>query len=142
MWPCYVLIFSIFTYVLHINEFFIHPDSLFLNKYVLVLLTFKPVTVSICSCAETLSYFSDSFIILSSLLPSFHHLRLDFPRSDSRVCGRGFPSHCDGEVCFPRLEFCEEELAVCHLWHWRLRQLYDHHVAQCGGFLDETQLAC
>lgn len=67
--------------------------------------------------------------------PSLYHLCLDFPRSDSRVCRGGIPSHCDGEVCFFPLVFCEEELAVCHLWHRRLHQLYDHHVSQRGGCL-------
>ncbi len=75
------------------------------------------------------------------MLPSLHHLCLDFPRSNSCVCRGGFPSHCNGEVRFPGLVFCEEELAVCHLWHWRLHQLYDHHVSQRGGCLDKHHLA-
>lgn len=85
--------------------------------------------------------FLNTYITHSSMLPSLHHLCLDFPRSDSRVCRGGFPSHCDGEVRFLGLVFCEEELAVCHLWHWRLHQLYDHHVSQRGGCLDKHHLA-
>lgn len=79
--------------------------------------------------------------IPSALLPSLHHLHLDFPRSDSRVCRGGFPSNCDGEVCFLQLVFCEEELAVRYLWHRCLHQLYDHHVSQRGGCLDKHHLA-
>lgn len=78
----------------------------------------------------------------SSLLLSPPSLSLDFPRSDSCVCCGGFPSHCNGKVCFPQLAVCEEELAVCHIWHWCLHQLYDYHVSQRGRCLDKHHLAC
>lgn len=88
-----------------------------------------------------------TFLNTSSITPplfaSFSppSLCLDFPRSDSCVCCGGFPSHCNGEVRFPQLVFCEEELAVCHLRHWRLHQLYDYHVSQRGRCPDKHQMA-
>lgn len=72
----------------------------------------------------------------------FASLPLDFPRPDGCVCCGGFPSHCDGKVCFPRTVLCEEELAVRHIWNGCLHQLYDHHVSQRGRCLDEHHLAC
>lgn len=68
-------------------------------------------------------------------------LCLDFPRPDSCVCCGGFPSHCNGEVRFSQMVFCEEELAVCHRRHWRLHQLHDYHVSQRGRCLDKHHLA-
>lgn len=84
---------------------------------------------------------NNSLLIHYPLFPSLRRLCSDFPRSDGRVRCGGFPSNCDGEVCFLQLEVCEEELAVCHLWHWSLHQLYDHHVSQRGGCLDKHHLA-
>ena len=74
------------------------------------------------------------------LLLSFPSLLPDFPCFDSCFCRGGFPTHRHGKVCIVWLGVCEEELAVCYLWHWCLYQLYDHHVSECGGCLSRLYL--